>query len=126
MALQNVTLKAAADAFQVHPRTIVRALSGKHNTYWSEDINEDSYAISDIAKAYGLDPAALRRVFEKRDALLTPDEAAEVVGVKPRTFREPNRINRYTHARAEHGRIVRYLKSKMLEAAVAEADELTE
>lgn len=127
MALQYVTLKAAADAFKVHPRTIVRAVQEDHNAYWSEDSNEDRYKISDIAVAYGMSPAELVRVVENRDALLKPDEAAEVLGIKPRTFREklsdPFARPYKEYGRVEYGRIVRYLKSKIIQARIAQSED---
>jgi DNA-directed RNA polymerase specialized sigma24 family protein len=121
MVLQTVTLEAAATLFNVHPRTIVRALSGQHNTYWSEDINHDNYPIDAIARAYGMEPAVLRRVIEGRETLLRPDEAAELLGIRPRTFRERVSLgkDRLQKARVSSGGIVRYLKSKVTEAYIA-------
>ena len=87
MAQQNITLIAAAKVFDVHPRTIVRALSGEHNTYWFDDINENLYAVADIATAYGMSANELSRCIEGRDELIKPDEAAEMLGVQPRTLR---------------------------------------
>lgn len=113
----SITLIGAANIFGVHPRTIVRALSGEHNTYWTEDINEELYAVADIADAYGISTAVLKRCIEGRDSLLTPDEAAETLGIKPRTFRDRVKAGRYE--KIAHGGIVRYLRSKIIEDAIA-------
>ena len=88
MALQTVKLEEAAKAFGVHPRTILRAIKGAHNTYWYEDSNSDDIEIADIARAYGTTPKALVAVFEGRDSLLLADEAAEVLSMAARTFRK--------------------------------------
>lgn len=117
MAQKYITLEAAANVFGVHPRTIVRAVYNKHNVYWSEDSNEDRYEIDTIAEAYGLHPRELRQIIEKRDALLKPDEAAEVLSIKPRTFRD--RVKAGAYRKIAHGSIVRYLRSEIYEARTA-------
>jgi hypothetical protein len=84
---QQITLEAAAKVFRVHPRTVVRALSGEHNTYWTEDINHDMHTLDRLADAYkGITPDDIKRILEGRDELLKPEEAAELIGVQPRTF----------------------------------------
>ena len=117
MASENITLIGAATIFKVHPRTIVRAVSGQHNTYWTEDINEYLYSLKDIADAYELSVAELKRVIEGREELLTPNEAAEVLNIRPRTFRDRVKEGRYR--KVANGGIVRYLRSKITEDAIA-------
>ncbi len=116
---EEITLEAASKTFRVHPRTIVRALANEHNTYWSEDINHDMYKVTDIAKAYDITPAILGRVLENRDALLTPEEAAEMLKIRPRTFRRHMEKGYYKNARVKHGKIVRYIRSKIIEHSIA-------
>lgn len=113
--LRTITLEAAAKVFRVHPRTIVRALTGEHNTYWSEDINHSTYSVSDIADVYGTSVEEINRVIEGRDAFLKPDEAAELLGIRPRTFRD--RKGRYR--KVGNGGIVRYVRSKIIEDRIA-------
>ena len=113
MALQKITLEAAAKAFRVHPRTIVRALSGEHNTYWYEDINHDLYTITELAAAFDMEPKELRRVIEKREVLLKPQEAAKLLGIQPRTFRDRVHAGRYRKVANYSGRVVRYFRSKI-------------
>ena len=120
MALQTVTLKVAAHAFRVHPRTILRALKGEHNTYWYEDSDKDEMIIAEIAHAYGMSTAQLVAVLEKRDSLLRADEASKVLGMAARTFRKW--INRKgvpeKWGRVKYGGITRYLESRINTAAI--------
>jgi len=125
MALQNVTLERVAGVFSVHPRTIMRALEGEHNTYWTEDINEDLHAIADIAKVYGMATPALVAVIEGRDKLIRADEAAEELSMAARTFRK--HLNRpgipSKWGRVKRGNITRYLQSKIISAAIGGTKE---
>ncbi len=129
MALQTVTLEKAAEAFGVHPRTILRAINQDHNTYWYEDSNSDVMQISDIAKAYGVrnstnadgvKTSALVPVFEGRDALLRADEAAQVLGMAARTFRKYLQRKGIPQkwGRVSYGGITRYLETKINAAAI--------
>lgn len=118
MALQTVTLQEAADAFGVHPRTILRAIERKHNTYWYEDSNNDVIQIAYIAQAYGVKPFMLVPVFEGRDSLLRADEAAEVLGMAARTFRKQLDKHATKWGRISHGGITRYLQSRIRSAAI--------
>ncbi len=117
MARQNITLAEAAKIFRVHPRTILRAISGEHNTYWSEDINSQVMAISDIADAYNMTPKVFVSIIESRDSLLTADEAAAVLGIQPRTFRDRLIAGRYK--KIGKGGITRYLHSKIVSDLIA-------
>lgn len=123
MALQNVKLERVADVFSVHPRTIMRALEGDHNTYWTEDINEDLYSIADIATVYGMTTPALVAVIEGRDELLRADEAAKELGMAARTFRKHLDSQASKWGRAKHGGITRYLQSRIIAAAIDGTEE---
>lgn len=120
MALQTVTLGKAALAFRVHPRTILRALKGEHNTYWYEDSDTELVNIAEIAHTYGTTTAHLVAVMEKRDSLLRADEASEVLGMAARTFRKW--LNRKgvpeKWGRVGYGGITRYLESRINIAAI--------
>ena len=119
MALQTVTLEEAAKVFGVHPRTILRAINKAHNTYWSEDNNEDVIQIADIATAYGIKPYALVAVFEGRDSLLRADEAAEVLSMAARTFRKHLDNQAVKWGRVSYGGVTRYLETRVNAAAIA-------
>src|SRR3546814_9053407 len=119
MALQKITLGAAAKTLRVHPRTICRALTGRHNTYWYEDSNHDRYDVQEIADAYQMNPDAFRRCIEGRDKLIKAAEACVILGIKPRTFRDRLMASAAPHieyGRVGNGGIVRYLNSKIIEA----------
>jgi hypothetical protein len=117
MTAQQITLAGAASLFGVHPRTIVRALSGEHNTYWTEDINEDPVPLTKLAASYGVSVREMVQLIEGRDKLLKPDEAAEVLGIRPRTFRD--RAKAGTYRKVSNGGIVRYLRSQIIEDKIA-------
>ena len=121
MALQTVTLGKAAIAFRVHPRTILRALKGVHNTYWYEDSDKEVMIIAEIAHAYGTTTAHLVAVIEGRDSLLRADEAAEVLGMAARTFRKHLKIKGVPErlGRVGYGGITRYLETRINSAAIA-------
>lgn len=121
MALQSISLIRAAKVFGVHPRTILRAIAGQHNTYWSEDINNDKVSIDDIAAAYGTSARILRAVIENRDELMTPTEAAEKLRIAPRTFRDRLVAGRYK--KIGRGGIARYLGSEIINDAIATSTE---
>lgn len=121
MALQYVTLEKAALSFGVHPRTILRAITGDYNIYWTEDINQEPCSIQDLADSYSTTTQTLCAVFEGRDSLLRPDEAASVVGIRPRTFRERVRAGRYK--KIGKGGVTRYLHSKLIEDAISNSKE---
>ena len=118
MALQTVTLTEAAKAFGVHPRTILRAIEQDHNTYWTEDSDDDVLQIADIAKAYNVSTKALVAVFEGRDSLLRADEAADVIGMAARTFRKHLDREASKWGRVSCGGITRYLETRINTAAI--------
>jgi hypothetical protein len=95
-------LNRMADALRVHPRTILRALAGKVNTYWAPGHNPN-ISVEEVAKTMGMPPAALKDALNGNDMFLTPEEAAEELGIPLRTFR----YRRYP-AQVRKGTAVRY------------------
>ena len=72
MAIRKyATLNEVATIFDVHPRTILRAMSGEHNTFWSddEDWNDQRIPLEAIATAYNTTAKTLSVVLEGRDDL---------------------------------------------------------
>ena len=109
MPQERISLKEAVAVFQIHSRTMLRAISGERNCPWSEDDYETAnVGLSEIAKAYGTSPKALRRVFEGRDQLKTQAQMCAELGVPDRTFR----YRGYPSIRC--GGIVRYFRSAVL------------
>jgi hypothetical protein len=104
MAKKSVPLTTIATIFNVHPRTILRAIEGKENVYWVDDHDPD-IDVAEVALAYGCEPKVLNRMLEGRDILITADEAAAILEIRPRSFRRRRpRCLRY-------GGIVRFERS---------------
>jgi hypothetical protein len=120
MDLQTITLEKVASLFRVHPRTILRAIKGEHNTYWYEDSNSEPQSTEKIAEVYGMRHAALLAVIQGRDTLLNAAEAAKALGMAPRTFRNhlKNKDAGSRWGRVACGGITRYLESKINSAGV--------
>lgn len=106
--MTNIRLNDAAEVFKAHPRTLLRAITGTANPYWTEDHNPP-IVIEELAVAYGCNLGLLSRIFDGRDKLLTPAEAAKEVDVPDRTFR----YRGYPSIR--NGGIVRYARSALLQ-----------
>jgi hypothetical protein len=103
----TVTLNEASKVFKAHPRTILRAITRTPNPYWAEDFNPD-IVVSELAQAYSCGNGLMKRLFEGRDFLLTPTEAARELEIPDRTFR----YRKYPSVR--NGGIVRYPRSSLL------------
>jgi hypothetical protein len=106
--MTTILLNDAALAFKAHPRTLLRAVSGSPNPYWTEDHNP-TISVEDLATAYSCSVGVLARIFEGRDILLTPAEAAKEIEVPDRTFRYRD------YPSIRHGGIVRYARSRLLQ-----------
>lgn len=104
MVRQTTLLEEMASVFRCHPRTILRAIAGRENVYWTDDHNPN-IRIEDVAEAYGCSPTVINRMLDGRDELLTSDESAKMLGINPRTFRKrlPRSLRR--------GGIVRFERS---------------
>lgn len=83
-----ILLREAAAALRVHPRTVLRHVTGESNPYWAPGY-EDEAQVDEGAVALGLDmdPRLLLRVLRGRDKLFSQQEAADHVKVPVRTFR---------------------------------------
>lgn len=106
--MKTVNLDEAAKSFQVHPRTILRALSDETNIYWSEGFDPPIY-VTALANAYSMKEKVLIRVLESRDTLLKPSQAAKELHTPARTFRW-----RKYNAAARKGGIVRYSRAQII------------
>jgi len=82
----KLSLNHIAELFQVHPRTILRAVEQDVNAYWADDHNP-AVSIKELADAYGCKPQIIIRLAENRDSLLNASEAAKMMKIRPRTFR---------------------------------------
>jgi hypothetical protein len=106
--MTTITLNEAANKIQAHPRTILRAISGEPNPYWTDDHNPD-ISIVELAKAYECNIGIMQRVIDGRDMFLTPSQAASMLKIPDRTFR----YRKYRSIR--HGGIVRYSRAVLLQ-----------
>ena len=113
MTKEMVPLNEVARVFAVHPRTILRAITGNINEYWTEGHNPE-VDLTKVAKAYGCTVFDLKAILEGRDSLLTPDQAAAELQVQPRTFRN----HKPRHLKS--GGIVRYLRSVIVKRALGD------
>lgn len=95
MKQETMTLDDIAKMMQCHPRTVLRAVERVSNPYWTDDHNP-SIKLTDLAEAYGCKALTFERVLKGQETIMTSKEAAEVLGIQPRTFRRkrPNRCLR--------------------------------
>lgn len=117
----TIALDAVANIFGVHPRTILRAVSGNYNAYWNEDDRDKLVAepvdLTAVARVYNTDTETLKRCILGKDRLLRPDEAAETLEIKPRTFRD--RVKAGTYTKIGAGGVARYLFSEIIDDKVS-------
>ena len=97
-----IELNSAAAILQMHPRTVLRHMTGDPNVYWTDDHNP-VLKLGFVAAAFQCDPLFLSRTINERDAIFTESEAAEFLDLLPRTFRN----HKYTPI-IRQGRVVRY------------------
>lgn len=116
MTMTTVTLDQVAEAVDVHPRTILRYVMNDRNTYWAEDHNPE-FPLERVAKALGCRADIMKHVLRGSDEFMKPDDAAEELGLPPRTFRHRG----YTPA-FRAGRVVRYSRSKLINEHFAKWD----
>lgn len=116
MTPETIPLEEMANYFQVHPRTILRAVEGRHNVHWHDALNKDPVNVTKVAQAYGLTRERLVEVINGENCLLTATEVAFVTGYTDRTMRHylqtkiPN-----DWGKVKCGGIVRYLESRVNE-----------
>lgn len=123
-----MTLNDVADLFRVHPRTLLRALTGQKHPYWVSGYNPQAPSISCkfnytagactfkqpgynlsifscLLCAYGGTAKQMQAVLDGTDQLLTRTEAARRYGRSVRVFQSRNL------PALRHGQTVRYLAS---------------
>jgi hypothetical protein len=70
----------------LHPRTILRAVSGEPHPYWVPSF-ETSIPVRRLARAFGCKLKALESVLKGDDEALTEGEAAARLSIAARTLR---------------------------------------
>jgi hypothetical protein len=109
-------LENLADALQVHPRTILRAVENNPAAYWVEGYHV-RLNIDEVARAFNGPPRYLRWALDGTDQLITQTQAAEELGIPGRTFR-------YRHYKVAYkrGGIVRFSRRDLLTEHYAKWD----
>jgi hypothetical protein len=118
---ETIALDAVATVFAVHPRTILRAVSGDYYVYWNEEDRDELVAkpvdLTAVAKVYDTDTGTLKRCILGKDRLVRPDEAAQILEIKPRTFRD--RVKKGVYHKIGKGGVARYLFSEIIDDKVS-------
>lgn len=78
-------LNAVASALECHPRTLLRITTGQPNPYWADGFNPE-VDTDLICAATGGSPALLERIMDEEDSVLTVDEAAHILKLRPAEF----------------------------------------
>ncbi len=75
-----------AKAFDVHGRTILRAVTGNPTEYWVPSHNP-RLRIADICQTFQIPKARLMDLLTGKDEVFSPTETAELLGISVRTLR---------------------------------------
>lgn len=116
MAMTHADLDDIAHVLKVHPRTVLRALTGNPNEYWYDGHNP-RLEIYKVARAFKCKAVSIVQALEGREEFLKPEEAAAALDLLPRTFR----YRGYTPT-IRVGRVVRYARSKLITENFARFD----
>lgn len=106
-------LNTVAETLKIHPRTVLRAISGAENPYWTEDHNP-RITVKQVMESFGCSRRQFNNLLQGDDILLTPDQACELLKISKRTLR-------YRRARGEltplvaRGSVVYYSRQHLLE-----------
>ena len=109
----TVMLDDAAAMLDIHPRTVLRAITNDPNIYWAEGHNPE-LKLNKLVVAYEMDRATVDEVIAGLDVYLKPDKAREYVSklegrkVPIRTFR-----HRLYPKGARTARVVRYSREDL-------------
>ncbi len=80
-----MTLNAVSAALAVHPRTILRLVTGQPNPYWAEGYDPE-VDLAMVAAIVGSSTESIIACIESVDSALTVEEAAQVLRIKPAEF----------------------------------------
>lgn len=83
---KSAPVSRLAEVLGVHPRTILRAITGNPTEYWVPSHNP-RIRLSDVTRVYQVSVIALRGLLDGADKALTPDAAAFVMDISKRTLR---------------------------------------
>lgn len=86
---QNISLGSLADLLKVHPRTVLRALTGEENPRYDEDHDDETMFLDEdkVCRDLNIPPKVWRRVKANKDSFLTRKEVLDAHEIAPSTFK---------------------------------------
>lgn len=85
---QKISLGRLADILKVHPRTVLRALTGEENPRYNEDDDETIFLDEDkVCYDLNIPPKVWRRVKANKDSFLTRKEVMDFHEISTSTFK---------------------------------------
>ncbi len=105
-------LNTVANTLKVHPRTVLRAISGQENPYWTKDHNP-KVSLKEVSEGFGCSINQFKKLLGGEDLLLTPDEACELLKISKRTLRYRRAQGELTPVVAR-GSVVYYSRQHLL------------
>lgn len=85
----NAALNVVAERLKIHPRTVLRALTGDKNVYWTEDHNPSVDLVA-LALGFDCDYEVLERIVKNRNTVFTQEELAKHFDITTRSVRLRN------------------------------------
>ena len=82
----KLELNELADLLKVHPRTILRHITGEANPYWTDDHNPE-IDLDVVALVFDCDVNFLKSVLDGKNKMLTQKEGARFLDIPVRKFR---------------------------------------
>lgn len=85
---QSISLGTLADILKVHPRTVLRALTGEENPRYDEDDDENMMLDEDkVCRDLCIPPKVWKRVKSNKDSFLTRKEVLDAHEISTSTFK---------------------------------------
>jgi len=108
-----IALNRVATTLGLHPRTILRAVLGAANPYWTKDYNP-MLTHKSVLEAFGCTRKQFDSLLNGEDLLMTPAEACELLRISKRALRYRRAEGVITPVVAR-GSVVYYTREHLLE-----------
>ena len=108
-----VELNVVAKTLGLHPRTVLRAVTGEANPYWTEGHNPSLTYVS-VLQAFNCTRKQFDLLLNGEDLLMTPSEACELLKISKRTLRYRRAEGELTPMIAR-GSVVYYTRTHLIE-----------
>jgi hypothetical protein len=108
-----VALDVVAETLGLHPRTILRAVTGEANPYWTKGYNP-GLTHKSVLQAFNCTRKQIDSLLSGEDLLMTPTEACELLRMSKRTLRYRRAEGDLTPLIAR-GSVVYYTRQHLLE-----------